>query len=46
MYIEYLKAVQEDMHARYKDLLDLEIFPWLVETFAINISVNECDSAM
>ena len=27
-----------------KDLLDLEVFPWLVEPFASNI--NECDSTM
>ena len=34
------------MHARFKDLLDLEVFPWLVEPFAANIPDSECDSAM
>lgn len=27
IYIEHLKAVQKDMYARFKDLLDLEVFP-------------------
>ena len=34
------------MHARFKDLLDLEVFPWLVEPFAANIPDSECDSTM
>ena len=32
------------MNVRFKDLLDLEVFPWLLEPFASNI--NECDSFM
>ena len=32
------------MNVCFKDLLDLEVFPWLVEPFASNI--NECDSNM
>ena len=39
---EQLKAVMDDMNVRFKDPLDLEVFPWLVEPFASN--VNECDS--
>ena len=27
IFVEHLAAVQEDMHARFKDLLDLEVFP-------------------
>ena len=46
IYIEHLKAVQEDMRARFKDLLDLKVFPWLVEPFGTNILNNEHDSAM
>ena len=44
VYVEHLKAVIEDMKVRFKDLLDLEVFPWLVEPFATNI--NDCDSTM
>ena len=44
IYVEHLKAVKEDMNVRFKNLLDLEVFPWLVEPFASNI--NECDSTM
>ena len=44
VYVEHLKAVREDMNVRFKDLLDLEVFPWLVEPFASNI--NECDSTL
>ena len=32
------------MNIRFKNLLDLKVFPWLVELFASNI--NECDSTM
>ena len=32
------------MNVCFKDLLDQEVFPWLVEPFASNI--NECDSNM
>ena len=44
VYVEHLKAVIEDMKVRFKDLLDVEVFPWLVEPFATNI--NDCDSTM
>ena len=44
VYVEHLKAVREDMNVRFKDLLDLEVFPWLMEPFASNI--NECDSTL
>ena len=44
VYVEHLKAVREDMDVRFKDLLDLEVFPWLVEPFASNI--NECYSTL
>ena len=44
IYVEHQKAVKEDMNVRFKDLLDLEVFPWLVKPFASNI--NECNSAM
>ena len=44
VYVEHLKAVIEDMKVRFKDLLDLEVFPWLVEPFVTNI--NDCDSTM
>ena len=40
--VKHLKAVNEDINVRFKDLLDLEVFPWLVEPFASNI--NKCDS--
>ena len=46
IYIEHLKPVQEDMHARFKDLPNLEVFPWLVKPFAADIFVSKCDSAM
>ena len=42
IYIEHLKVVKEEMKVRFKDLLDLEVFPWLVKPFAGNII--ECDS--
>ena len=32
------------MNVHFKDLLDQEVFPWLVESLASNI--NECDSTM
>ena len=44
IYGEHLKAVKEDMNVHFKDLFDLEVFPWLVEPFASNI--NECNSIM
>ena len=46
VYIEHLKAVKEDMQVRFKDLLDLKVFLWLVEPFSGNILDNELDSAM
>ena len=45
IYIEHLKAVPEDVLARFHDLLDFKVFPWLVESFPTNISVNECVSS-
>ena len=45
VYIEHLKAVKEDMQVRFKDLLDLEVFPWLVESFGGNIVDNELNFA-
>ena len=44
IYVEQLKPVKEDINVRFKDLLDLEVFPWLMEPFASNI--NECDFTM
>ena len=44
VYVEQLKAVRKDMNVRFKDLLYLAVFPWLVEPFASNI--NECDSTL
>ena len=42
IYVEQLKPVKEDTNVRFKDLFDLEVFPWLMERFASNI--NECNS--
>ena len=36
--------MKKDIKVRFKDLLDLEVFPWSVKPFASNI--NECDSTM
>ena len=33
------------MYTWFKDLPDLESFPWLTEPFAGNILDNKCDSA-
>ena len=44
IYVEHLKAVKEDMNVRLEDLLDLEVFPRLVEPFSSN--TNEYDSTM
>ena len=44
IYVELLKIVNKDMNVHFKDLVDLEVFSWLVEPFASNI--NECNSTM
>ena len=44
IYVEHLKAVKKDVNVCFKDLLDLEVFPWLVEPFVSNIT--ECDATM
>ena len=44
IYVQHLKGVKENMNVRLKDLLDLEVFPWLVKPFASNI--NEWDVTM
>ena len=42
IYVKHLRAVKKDTNVSFKDLLDLKVFPWLVESFASTI--KECDS--
>ena len=45
-YVEHLKAYRHDMHARFKDLLELEVSPWIEEPFATSMPESECDPIM